>query len=938
MTTLYPPNGNVSGEPFLSVTETTPEAAFVQALEGGITPQLNLASSRIQEEHVGGTDIIRFANDEATPQQHLEELRQLNDQRNFAVFRARHVERLRDQLRALQKTIDDEAFEASTLQREEEQNADWMWDVQKNYAELEREMAEMDSRKIELKKTVTELDEERKVAENALKKEQVYVAELQLTETRNQLEIQKLNDFYHKYYAEKEQTCIDAKIVDTGIARQRKDLMLTKLRKRHLDFEVYRMQRQITAAEERMELRDAVKKQNLDELKKLKQQKLELEGELEILHQQNQKIARSLTSDMRLLEDNNDAGAKLAADVKECMDIYQSIVTETNGYKKEIKVLQIKHEQLTHAAMRTARDLVSYEKKMETYQVEMDALHEQLGRTSRLANGLSEQAEALHRYQMQKQFDLQIMRDHLSKEIRKKQDADVAFHEALMENKSFLKAARFSKQEYERLSEQLHQIEEDIGQQDYEITLQAIYRIEATNELEARVGEIEQITKDVKEKELQLKDAAAALEKESAAIDRRQDKINRLTNKLDSLIVAAGGEEISPIEAEISALRTAIQDGEEQFRRLKQDWLRYQTSIVKLTETRDELHARATDFDNQAFIATYKVNRLNKEIKEIEAECSEYIKTDKLIQENIARASEQLFKFNQKEQELVMKTLDMEHSSVANLRSEEVCLQEDKENLEKAMVTLKTLEEEIYDTKECSLMWERRLELKKQARKAIEQDFNKDELEGLRNEVHKLQLDKQTLEKEQLKVTQEMLSAAERRDLLYTQARRRVMEGEGPSLKKIQQIMDRKTKDLAALRKELKAIQGVEEDSRKRLDVFQKDVGDKTNIVNDLENAWKKVVDQKTEGLKQRFQVRLDNFVAQQYGKHYLAIKDGKYANKKLKTRDPAEMEQTVETAKRRYEDLRKIILVAGEKNPGIFEDRKSQLAAARNESSRKLS
>ena len=77
------------------------------------------------------------------------------------------------------------------------------------------------------------------------------------------------------------------------------------------------------------------------------------------------------------------------------------------------------------------------------------------------------------------------------------------------------------------------------------------------------------------------------------------------------MLLLLQGEEISPIEAEISALQIAIQDGEEQFRKLKQDWLRYQTSIVKLTETRDQLHAKATDLDNQAFIATYKLNRLN---------------------------------------------------------------------------------------------------------------------------------------------------------------------------------------------------------------------------------------------------------------------------------------------------------------------------------------
>lgn len=39
-------------------------------------------------------------------------------------------------------------------------------------------------------------------------------------------------------------------------------------------------------------------------------------------------------------------------------------------------------------------------------------------------------------------------------------------------------------------------------------------------------------------------------------------------------------------------------------------------------------------------------------------------------------------------------------------------------------------------------MWERRLELKKYAKNAIDQDFNKEELERLRNEVHKLEVKK----------------------------------------------------------------------------------------------------------------------------------------------------------------------------------------------------
>ena len=44
--------------------------------------------------------------------------------------------------------------------------------------------------------------------------------------------------------------------------------------------------------------------------------------------------------------------------------------------------------------------------------------------------------------------------------------------------------------------------------------------------------------------------------------------------------------------------------------------------------------------------------------------------------------------------------------------------------------------------REYTLMWERKLELKRQAKSTIERDFNKRELEDLRNEVHKLEVRK----------------------------------------------------------------------------------------------------------------------------------------------------------------------------------------------------
>jgi chromosome segregation ATPase len=86
---------------------------------------------------------------------------------------------LRQQLQAVKESISEQKFQADSLQKEEEHNADWMWGIQKNYADLEQQMAELDSRRTELKKTVAELEEEHGIAERLLKKEEADVHQLQ---------------------------------------------------------------------------------------------------------------------------------------------------------------------------------------------------------------------------------------------------------------------------------------------------------------------------------------------------------------------------------------------------------------------------------------------------------------------------------------------------------------------------------------------------------------------------------------------------------------------------------------------------------------------------------------------------------------------------------------------------------------------------------------
>ena len=88
--------------------------------------------------------------------------------------------RLKEQIQALDETLSVQKNERYLLEQEEEQNADWMWDVQQNYANLEREMADLDSVCVQLKNELLKSDEAQVHAIRQLQKEQKYIHDLEL--------------------------------------------------------------------------------------------------------------------------------------------------------------------------------------------------------------------------------------------------------------------------------------------------------------------------------------------------------------------------------------------------------------------------------------------------------------------------------------------------------------------------------------------------------------------------------------------------------------------------------------------------------------------------------------------------------------------------------------------------------------------------------------
>ena len=87
---------------------------------------------------------------------------------------------MKNQIRALDETLNVQKKEFYLLEQDDQENADWMWDVQCNYTKLEKEMVNLDAKRVELRTELINSEEKQKQASRHLQKEQNYINELQL--------------------------------------------------------------------------------------------------------------------------------------------------------------------------------------------------------------------------------------------------------------------------------------------------------------------------------------------------------------------------------------------------------------------------------------------------------------------------------------------------------------------------------------------------------------------------------------------------------------------------------------------------------------------------------------------------------------------------------------------------------------------------------------
>lgn len=272
------------------------------------------------------------------------------------------------------------------------------------------------------------------------------------------------------------------------------------------------------------------------------------------------------------------------------------------------------------------------------------------------------------------------------------------------------------------------------------------------------------IIKDVREKEALTSKYQLEIRQRNDEVEKKMYRVDRLNKKYEKMVESAGGEEnLGPLENTIKNLvketeLILIECGE-----MERSWLRFQTELVGIASECDKSSEESNELQARVTILTQQQLRLGKDLRELKSNVIVAIKTNVDYQKDISKLNSLISSNHDQETELQAQNFILEMDCMDELKDAErdcIALQA---AINETKTAKSTLIDEIMEMERQGLLWEKKIQLDKETRIALDPSIGQQETENMEKEIHRMSLRFEALKREQERLSIEMENAINKR-------------------------------------------------------------------------------------------------------------------------------------------------------------------------------
>lgn len=585
------------------------------------------------------------------------------------------------------------------------------------------------------------------------KQQKKYAAELEaLNETIRQIE--KYSDEVKSEIAITRRATYKAEQTMQTLEKQKEsqDLYVDELQKQLSDLKEQSQlyQKQLSAQSQETGDANAVLKDTIQELEKIGNEKKQLmiqwKNALSGLSRRDEALAAA-TLQLKVIESS----------------VYDFDV-KIESSKRDLHRGQAKHEGLVNLRDRLENELSWVEDNLQKTRQEQEQLEERYSLlTKSLAQTENESKKLdLVTKELKNNTDSSIQNLQVVTLERQKMEEDLELLHSTKSNVN--KAVANLNKEQMKVLKQIHEKENEALEVENEL---ARYKVERNN-LSAVSDQLKEqlavVEKEVKERDALTGKYQLEIRQRNDEVEKKMYRVDRLNKKYEKMVESAGGEEnMGPLENTIKNLVKQIESTKEECKDLERDWLKKQTEMVTVSGECDDIGEKNGEQQARVTIITQQQLRLVKDLREIKNNLKESQHLNGELQKDVSKLNSLISNNHVEEDRLQASNFIIEMDCVETLKdAEKECI-----GLQTSITEAKTgktgLLDEIIEQERQGLLWEKKIQLDKETREALDPSVGQAESDNMEKEIHRMELRFEALKREQERLSLEMERAIHKR-------------------------------------------------------------------------------------------------------------------------------------------------------------------------------
>ena len=486
--------------------------------------------------------------------------------------------------------------------------------------------------------------------------------------------------------------------------------------------------------------------------------------ELDLISSEKKQLMMQWKSALSGLSRRDEALAQASQTLAVAESSVHDYDVQIEASRRDLQREQSKHETFVNLRDRLENELAWVDDNLNKIKLERDQLQERYTLLNKSLLQTEAEAKKLEVAAKQINGDTETVIQNIQVVTQERQKLEDELQLLYSTYSNTNKAVENLSKDQLKVLKQIHEKENEGSEIENDIARTKVDRLNVSAINDQLKDQLAIAAKEAREKEALVAKYQLEIRQRNDEVEKKMYRTDRLNKKYEKMVESAGGEEnLGPLENTIRNLDKEIEQTANECKDLEREWLRKQTEMVTLSAECDEVGEKNNEQQARLTILTQQQLRLTKDLRELKSNVKISKQHNIDLQKDVSKLNSLISNNHEQETELQATNFIIEVDCVEELKSSERECVSLQSSINETRTAKSNLLDEIMEMERQALLWEKKIQLDKETREALDPSVGVKESENMEKEIHRMTLRYESLRREQERLSVEMERAVTKR-------------------------------------------------------------------------------------------------------------------------------------------------------------------------------